>query len=77
MVLYALGLHSFGWSDIPIGVKTVADMRFRYANAVAYTAYSLDPAGDAMVVVRPHGYVGTIAHLHDCGKIEGHSQNAG
>jgi phenol 2-monooxygenase len=72
VVLHPLEPHSFEWTDIPATVKDVAEMQFHCADAAAYGAYGVNPAGGALVVVRPDGYIGTIGHLNDLAKIEGY-----
>ena len=72
VVLQPLGLHSFEWVDIPACVKNEAEMRFHVADATSYATYGVDPAVGAMVVVRPDGHIGTIAHLGDIEKVDGY-----
>lgn len=36
----------------------------------AYQIYGVDPAKGALVVVRPDGYVGVVAHLNDVGRVD-------
>ena len=72
VVLHPLELHSFEWTDVPASVKSVAEMQFHCADATAYAAYGVDQARGGTAVIRPDGYVGTIGHLDDLGKVEGY-----
>lgn len=35
----------------------------------AYSIYGVDPSYGALAIIRPDGYVGTIAQLDDVGKV--------
>ncbi|KAJ9243874.1 hypothetical protein DTO169E5_2216 [Paecilomyces variotii] len=61
----------FEWDDIPTCVKKHAEMRFYngYELEDAYSIYGVDPSYGALVIIRPDGYVGTIAQLDDVGKV--------
>ncbi|KAL9121983.1 MAG: hypothetical protein Q9187_001459 [Circinaria calcarea] len=74
IILQPLGLHSFEWVDIPACVKKEAEMRFHVADAAVYATYGVDPAIGALVVVRPDGYIGTIAHLGDVERVNSYLQ---
>lgn len=67
VVLHALPSNSFVWADIPEIVKAEAEMRFYNATELedAYKTYGVSPGSGAAAVVRPDGYIGTIAELGD------------
>jgi hypothetical protein len=44
-------------------IKDASEMHVHRANETAYTAYGVDPSSRALAVVRPDGYVSTIACL--------------
>lgn len=55
----------FEWTDLPLCVKQVAEMRV-YGLAKkedAYEIYGVSKEDGAMSVVRPDGYVGMLSHL--------------
>jgi hypothetical protein len=53
-------------------VKEQAEMSFYngYELEDVYRIYGVDPTKGAMVVVRPDGYVGTVAELGDSSRVE-------
>lgn len=71
VVLHALPSNSFVWEDIPRVVKAEAEMRFYNGTELqdAYKTYGVDPEKGAIAVVRPDGYIGTIAELKDTSRI--------
>jgi len=72
VVLHALESNTFVWKDIPEVVKTEAEMRFYNGTESenAYKVYGIDPEKGAVAVVRPDGYIGTIAGLADTSRID-------
>lgn len=55
----------FEWTDLPPCLKTHAEMSFHGLNSDdVYRIYGVSEHDGAVVVVRPDGYVGTIASLH-------------
>ncbi|OJI99218.1 hypothetical protein ASPVEDRAFT_125606 [Aspergillus versicolor CBS 583.65] len=60
------------WESIPICLKEEAEMSLYsgYELQDAYQIYGVDPAKGALVVVRPDGYVGVVAHLNDVGRVD-------
>jgi phenol 2-monooxygenase len=71
VVLHALESNTFVWSDIPEAVKTHSEMRFYNGTELedAYRIYGVNPKNGAIAVVRPDGYIGTIAELKDTERI--------
>ena len=71
VVLHALESNTFVWSDIPKAVKTHSEMRFYNGTELenAYKIYGVDPTKGAIAVVRPDGYIGTIAELKDIERV--------
>lgn len=65
VVLHALESNTFVWTDIPDVVKIHSEMRFYNGTEPedAYKIYGVDPKKGAIAVVRPDGYIGTIAEL--------------
>ncbi|EPS28523.1 hypothetical protein PDE_03469 [Penicillium oxalicum 114-2] len=57
----------FMWHDIPREVKNFSEMSFYSGQEKedVYTIYGVDPKRGALAVVRPDGYIGTIAELGD------------
>jgi hypothetical protein len=53
-------------------VKEQAEMSFYngYELEDVYRIYGVDPTKGAVVVVRPDGYVGTVAELRDSSRVE-------
>ena len=66
VVLHALESNTFVWKDIPEVVKTHSEMRFYNGTELedTYKIYGVDPEKGALAVVRPDGYIGTIAELN-------------
>ena len=73
IVLHPRLHRSFEWEDVPACVKQQAEMCFYDGSALddAYRIYGVDPTQGAVVVVRPDGYVGVVAHLGDVSRIDG------
>jgi phenol 2-monooxygenase len=64
----------FEWTDLPAGVKTLAEMRV-YGLARkedAYEALGVSKDDGVIAVVRPDGYVGMLAPLSSAGAVENH-----
>lgn len=63
---------TFTWSDVPAELKKYSEMRFHYGCEVddAYKIYGVNPDKGALAVVRPDGYVGTVAALEDVEHVE-------
>jgi phenol 2-monooxygenase len=72
VVLHALESNTFIWTDIPEVVKAEAEMRFYNGTELenAYKIYGIDPEKGAVAVVRPDGYIGTVAGLADTSRID-------
>jgi phenol 2-monooxygenase len=70
VIPHPLDGHSFEWTDVPECVKQTAEMRVHNAGEAGYAAYGVDATKGALVVVRPDGVVGTIAHLEDTQRVE-------
>ncbi|OAT13475.1 phenol monooxygenase [Blastomyces gilchristii SLH14081] len=70
VVFVPFNSFSFEWADIPPAVKREAEMRMHYLDPEGYSAYGVDMKLGAVAVVRPDGYVGTIARLDDTQKID-------
>ncbi|KAL3473528.1 FAD binding domain-containing protein [Aspergillus californicus] len=65
----------FMWRDLPRELKERSEMRFYSGYALSddvYAIYGVDPAQGALAVVRPDGYIGTIAALGDVARVEGY-----
>ncbi|OJJ65094.1 hypothetical protein ASPSYDRAFT_54456 [Aspergillus sydowii CBS 593.65] len=60
------------WETIPPCVKEEAEMSLYsgYELDDAYQIYGVDPEKGALVVVRPDGYVGVVAHLDDVDRVD-------
>ncbi len=71
VVLHALESNTFVWADIPDVVKIHSEMRFYNGTELedAYKIYGVDPKKGAITVVRPDGYIGTIAEVKDTERI--------
>jgi phenol 2-monooxygenase len=71
VVLHPIESNTFVWSDIPDVIKTHAEMRFYNGTELqdAYKVYGVDPTKGAGAVVRPDGYIGTIAELKDTERV--------
>ena len=64
----------FEWTDLPAGVKKLAEMRV-YGMARKEDAYDIlgvSKDEGVMAVVRPDGYVGMLAPLTKAGLVEGY-----
>lgn len=61
----------FDWKDVPSGLKQHAEMRFYDGSALqdAYETYGVSVDQGAIAVVRPDGYVGTLAALGDVERV--------
>jgi phenol 2-monooxygenase len=72
VVVHPLEPNTFVWKEIPEIVKTAAEMRFYNGTELqdAYETYGLGREKGAIAVVRPDGYIGTIAELKDTEKIK-------
>ena len=57
---------------MPQELKKHSEMRFHSGYDIddVYKIYGVDPAQGALAVIRPDGYVGTIAALDDVNRIE-------
>ncbi|KAL2830309.1 FAD binding domain-containing protein [Aspergillus cavernicola] len=65
----------FMWKDIPSELKERSEMRFYSGYALTddvYAIYGVDPSQGALAVVRPDGYIGTVAALDDAERVEGY-----
>ncbi|EEH39086.2 phenol 2-monooxygenase [Paracoccidioides lutzii Pb01] len=69
VVFTPFGSLSFEWTNIPPFVKQEAEMRLHYLDPEGYAVYGVDIKSGAIAVVRPDGYVGTIATLDNTEKI--------
>ncbi|GAB1204640.1 hypothetical protein APSETT445_003302 [Aspergillus pseudonomiae] len=58
---------TFTWRNVPQELKKHSEMRFHSGYDIddVYKIYGVDPAQGALAVIRPDGYVGTIAALDD------------
>ncbi|OGM42089.1 phenol monooxygenase [Aspergillus bombycis] len=63
---------TFTWRNVPQELKKHSEMRFHSGYDIddVYKIYGVDPAQGALAVIRPDGYVGTIAALNDVNRIE-------
>ena len=75
IALHPLDGHSFEWTDIPGCVKDHAEMRFHNAGVEAYRTLGIDQDRGAIVVVRPDGFVGMIAHLTEVDEVDAYLKN--
>ncbi|PWY90428.1 hypothetical protein BO94DRAFT_533906 [Aspergillus sclerotioniger CBS 115572] len=64
--------RDFTWRDIPAELKKHSEMSFYsgYEMDDVYKIYGVDIAQGALAVVRPDGYVGTVAALDDVKRVE-------
>jgi phenol 2-monooxygenase (NADPH) len=71
VVLHPLEPNTFDWNDIHDMVKRQAEMRFYNGTELedTYKVYGVDRERGAVAVVRPDGYIGTIAKLEDTERI--------
>lgn len=62
----------FEWTDIPPGVKEAAEMRTYGLSRKedAYDIYGVSKSDGIIAVVRPDGYIGTLASLSGTGEVE-------
>jgi hypothetical protein len=61
------------WKDVPRELKEHSEMRFYSGYELTddvYAIYGVDEAKGALAVVRPDGYIGTIAALDDVKRVE-------
>ncbi|OKP09256.1 Phenol 2-monooxygenase [Penicillium subrubescens] len=72
IVLHPKLHRQFEWEDVSACIKQRAEMRFHDGSALddAYAIYGVDPAGGALAVIRPDGYVGVVARLGDAARVE-------
>lgn len=70
VIFHPLDPRSFEWTDVVECVYKEAEMSFHCLHGEGYAEYGVDSLYGAMVVVRPDGYVGTIAHLEDVPKVD-------
>jgi phenol 2-monooxygenase len=72
VILHPLPQNTFVWSELPRVVKTEAEMRFHNGTELedAYRVYGVSREKGAIAVVRPDGYIGTIADLNDTERVE-------
>ncbi|KAG0646828.1 Phenol hydroxylase [Hyphodiscus hymeniophilus] len=65
VILHSLSSNTFDWPDLPEVVKAQAEMQFYNGTDLddAYRIYGVDPKKGAVAVVRPDGYIGTVASL--------------
>ncbi|KAE8351577.1 FAD binding domain-containing protein [Aspergillus coremiiformis] len=63
---------TFTWRNVPHELKKYSEMRFHsgYELDDVYQIYGVNPAQGALVVIRPDGYVGTIAALADVSRVD-------
>ena len=60
----------FEWTQIPTGVKKLAEMRFHGCTEEnAYKIYGVPQSLGALVIVRPDGVIGLVAHLEAYGEV--------
>lgn len=61
----------FTWKDVPSELKLHSEMSFYsgYELDDVYGDYGVDPARGAAAIVRPDGYIGVIAELHDINRL--------
>ncbi|KAL2820098.1 FAD binding domain-containing protein [Aspergillus granulosus] len=67
--------ENFMWRDLPSELKQQSEMRFYSGYALSddvYKIYGVDENKGAIAVVRPDGYIGTIAALDDVQRVEGY-----
>ncbi|PTU18842.1 hypothetical protein P175DRAFT_0511289 [Aspergillus ochraceoroseus IBT 24754] len=59
--------REFTWKDVPHELKQHSEMRFYSGYEIddVYSTYGVDHSHGAIAVVRPDGYIGTIAALDD------------
>jgi phenol 2-monooxygenase (NADPH) len=59
------------WTDIPEAVKVHSEMRFYNGTELedAYKVYGVDTKEGAVCVVRPDGYIGTLAGLKNTERV--------
>ena len=71
MVFHPIASNTFVWADLPDVVKDQAEMRFYNGTELqdVYKTYGVNPEKGAITVVRPDGYIGTIAELKDTDSI--------
>lgn len=64
--------REFTWRDLPAELKRHSEMSFYsgYEMDDVYKIYGVDAAQGALAVVRPDGYVGTVAALDDVKRVE-------
>ncbi|KAL2871463.1 putative phenol monooxygenase [Aspergillus lucknowensis] len=63
----------FMWRDVPKELKQHSEMQFYSGHALnddVYAIYGVDEKAGAVAVVRPDGYIGTIAALDDIARVE-------
>lgn len=61
------------WKDIPKELKEHSEMRFYSGYSLSddvYSTYGVDEQQGALAVVRPDGYIGTIAALDNVQRVE-------
>jgi hypothetical protein len=64
---------NFMWRDLPHELKQQSEMRFYSGYALSddvYKVYGVDESKGAIAVVRPDGYIGTIAALDDIERVD-------
>jgi phenol 2-monooxygenase len=71
VILHALESNTFMWAEIPDAVKIHSEMRFYNGTELedAYKIYGVDPKQGAIAIVRPDGYIGTIAEQKDTKRV--------
>ncbi|PWY83417.1 thioredoxin-like protein [Aspergillus heteromorphus CBS 117.55] len=72
VVIHPRLARSFTWRDTPAELKKHSEMRFYSGYEVddVYGIYGVDVAQGALAVVRPDGYVGTVAALDEVTRVE-------
>ncbi|KKK14523.1 hypothetical protein AOCH_004926 [Aspergillus ochraceoroseus] len=68
--------REFTWKDVPHELKQHSEMRFYSGYEIddVYSTYGVDHSHGAIAVVRPDGYIGTIAALDDVKRVEQYLQ---
>ncbi|KAE8355463.1 thioredoxin-like protein [Aspergillus coremiiformis] len=64
--------RDFLWGDVPGVIKDRAEMQFYEGVTMqdVYAVYGIPPEQGIMAVIRPDGYVGTLARLDDVDRID-------
>lgn len=72
VVLHPRLPRSFMWKDVPAALKRNSEMSFYSGCDLddVYRIYGVDPDQGALAVIRPDGYVGTIAALGEVQRLQ-------